>query len=153
MARMHARKKGRSGSTTSSIKTPQKWIRYKKAEIEKIIIKLAKEGHSSAEIGMILRDQYGIPSSRLITGEKIAKIMKDNKLYPEIPEDLFNLLKKAVNLREHMTKNKKDSTSKRGLELLESKIRRLGKYYVKNKILPETWKYDYEKAKLLVQEK
>jgi len=153
MARIHARKKGKSRSTKPSIKTPQKWVRYKKAEIEKIIVKLAKEGHSSAEIGMILRDQYGVPSTKIVTGDKIVKVMKKNKLYPEIPEDLFNLLKKAVNLRQHMEKNKKDNTSKRGLELLESKIRRLGKYYVKKKILPQNWKYDYEKAKLLVQEK
>ena len=77
--------------------------------------------------------------------------MKDIKLYPEYPEDLFNLLKQAVTLREHLMKNKKDYTSKRGLGLLESKIRRLGKYYVKKGVLPEQWKYDPEQAKLLVQ--
>jgi len=153
VARIHARRKGKSGSKRPNIKTPQKWIRYKKNEVERIIIKLAKEGKSSSEIGLILRDQFGIPLAKLVTGEKISQIMKKNNLYPKIPEDLFNLLKKAVNLRNHLQKNKKDSTSKRGLELLESKIRRLGKYYVKNKVLPEDWKYDPEKAKLLVQEK
>ena len=153
MARMHARRKGKSGSTRPSMKTPQKWIRYKKNEVEKIIIKLAKQGKSSSEIGLILRDQFGVPLTKLATGEKISQIMKKNNLYPKIPEDLFNLLKQSVNLRNHLQKNKKDNTSKRGLELLESKIRRLGKYYVKSKVLPEDWKYDSEKAKLLVQEK
>ena len=153
MARIHARRKGKSGSTRPSMKTPQKWIRYKKNEVEKIIIKLAKEGKSSSEIGLILRDQFGVPLTKLVTGEKISQIMKKNNLYPKIPEDLFNLLRQAVNLRNHLQKNKKDSTSKRGLELLESKIRRLGKYYVKKKVLSEDWKYDPEKAKLLVQEK
>ena len=52
-----------------------------------------------------------------------------------------------------MKKNKKDSTSKRGLELIESRIRRLGKYYIRKKKMPEEWKYNPEKAKLLVQEK
>jgi len=64
---------------------------------------------------------------------------------------LLNLLKKAVKLREHLNKNKKDSTSKHGLELLESKIRRLSKYYVREKKLPADWKYDAERAKLIVQ--
>jgi len=153
VARIHARRKGKSGSTKPSMKTPQKWIRYKKNEVEKIIIKLAKEGKSSSEIGLTLRDQFGVPLTKLVTGEKISRIMKKNNLYPKIPEDLFNLLRQSVNLRNHLQKNKKDNTSKRGLELLESKIRRLGKYYVKKKVLPEDWKYDPEKAKLLVQEK
>ena len=64
---------------------------------------------------------------------------------------LMNLFKKAVLLRDHMEKNKKDSTSKRGLELLESKIRRLGKYYIKSKRIPRTWKYNPERTKLIVQ--
>jgi len=70
---------------------------------------------------------------------------------PKFPEDLFNLLKQAVNLRDHLQKNKRDYTSKRGLELLESKIRRLGKYYVRKGVLPEDWQYSPEKAKLLIQ--
>ena len=90
MARIHARRKGKSGSTRPSMKTPQKWIRYKKNEVEKIIIKLAKEGKSSSEIGLILRDQFGVPLTKLATGEKISQIMKKNNLYPKIPEDLFN---------------------------------------------------------------
>ena len=56
-----------------------------------------------------------------------------------------------MNLRKHLEKNKKDYSSKRGLELTESKIRRLVKYYKKRKVLPEDWKYDPEKAKLLVR--
>ena len=54
----------------------------------------------------------------------------------------FRFVKKAVLLRKHMETNKKDSTSKRGLELLESKIRRLGKYYVKTRKLAVGWKYN-----------
>lgn len=77
--------------------------------------------------------------------------MKEHKVYPEIPEDLLSLLKKAVRLREHLEKHKKDKHSKRGLELLESKIRKLGKYYVRKRILPKDWKYSPEEAKLIVQ--
>ena len=153
MARMHARKKGRAGSKRPSIKTIPRWVRYKKGEIEEIVVKLAKEGNSTSKIGLILRDQYGIPFVKLLTGKTISQIMKDEKIYPKFPEDIFNLLKQSVNLRNHLEKNKTDYTSKRGLELLESKIRRLGKYYVRRKILPTDWRYDPDKAKLLVQQK
>jgi small subunit ribosomal protein S15 len=151
MARLYARKRGKAGSKRPSTRTAPRWVRYKKNEIEKLVLKLAKEENSTSKIGLILRDQFGISSVKLITGKTISQIMKDNKLYPEYPEDLFNLLKQAVTLREHLMKNKKDYTSKRGLGLLESKIRRLGKYYVKKGVLPEQWKYDPEQAKLLVQ--
>jgi small subunit ribosomal protein S15 len=151
VARLHARKRGKAGSKKPSRKTPPKWVKYKKDEIEKLVVKLAKEGNSTSMIGLILRDQFGIPLVNKITGKTISVIMKENKLYPELPEDLFNLLKQAVNLRNHLVKNKTDYTSKRGLELLESKIRRLRKYYVRKKVLPEDWFYSPEKAKLLVQ--
>jgi len=151
VARIHARKRGKAGSKKPSRKTPPKWVRYKKNEIEKLVIKLAKEGNSTSTIGLILRDQFGVPSVEKITGKTISEIMKENNLYHKIPEDLFNLLKQAVNLRNHLEKNKKDYTSKRGLELLESKIRRLTKYYVRKRVLPEDWRYSPEKAKLLVQ--
>jgi len=118
MARIHARKRGKAGSKKPPIKIPPRWVAYRKEEVEKLVIKLAKEGNSSAQIGLKLRDQYGIPSVKSITGKTITQIMKENNLYPEIPEDLFNLLKQAVNLRNHLEKNKKDYTSKRGLELL-----------------------------------
>jgi len=153
MARMHSRKKGKAGSKRPSSKTVPKWVRYKKNEVEELVLKLAKEGNSTSRIGLTLRDQYGIPSVKIITGKTIATLMKENKLYPKMPEDLFNLLKQAVNLRNHLEKSKKDYTSKRGLELLESKIRRLSKYYSRNKVLPLDWKYDPEKAKLLIQQK
>jgi len=153
MARMHSRKRGRAGSKKPSSKTVPKWVRYKKEEIEKIVIKLAKEGNSTAKVGLILRDQFGIPSVKLMTGKTISHIFKEEKIYPTYPEDILNLLKKSVNLRDHLEKNKGDSTSKKGLELLESKIRRLGKYYVRKKVLPPDWKYEPEKVKLLVQQK
>jgi len=151
VARIHARKRGKAGSKRPSRKTPPKWVRYKKNEIEKLVMKLAKEGNSTSMIGLILRDQFGVPSVGKITGKTISEIMKENNIYPKLPEDLFNLLKQAVNLRNHLEKDKKDYTSKRGLELLESKIRRLAKYYARKKIIPEDWRYSPEKAKLLVK--
>jgi len=130
-----------------------RWVRFKKADVEDLIINLAKEKHSSAVIGTILRDQYGIPDSKLVTGKSITKIMKENKLYPHMPEDMLNMLKQAVELRAHLERHKGDANSIKALSHLESKIRRIGKYYSREGIIEKSWKYDPEKAKLLVQQK
>ncbi|MBM3309645.1 MAG: 30S ribosomal protein S15, partial [Candidatus Altiarchaeales archaeon] len=68
----------------------------------------------------------------------------------EIPEDLQNLIKKAVSLRKHLESHKKDFGNKHGLLLVESKIRRLVRYYTSEGRLPSGWRYEPEKAKLLV---
>ena len=149
MARIHSRKKGRAGSKKPMVSA--QWVTYDAKEVERLVLKLRKDGMNSSVIGMTLRDQYGIPSVKEATKKTVKQILKENEKIPEIPEDLLNLLRKAVNLRNHLEKNKKDYTSKHGLELLESKIRRLGKYYIKNKELPPDWKYDPERAKLIVQ--
>lgn len=127
------------------------WIDYKPKEVEELVIKYAKQGMSCAQIGLILRDQYGIPSVKIITGKTISKILKEHKMYPKLPEDLLNLMKRAVEISAHLEKNKKDYQSYRGLELTESKIRRLAKYYIKKGVLPKNWKYDLEQAKLLIR--
>lgn len=149
MAKMHSRKKGRSGSKKPA--TPAKWVSLGSDEVERLVIKFRKEGMEASRIGLLLRDQYGIPSVKDITSKTVTQIFQENNLLSKIPEDLLDLLERAVNLRDHMGKNKKDYTSKHGLELLESKIRRLVKYYVRNNKLPEGFKYEPEKAKLLVE--
>jgi len=150
MARMHSRKKGKSGSNKPSKKTIPSWVRYKPKELELLITKLAKEGNSPSQIGLHLRDTYGIPNIRMITKKRISAVLKGKNLLPEIPECLLVLVKRAVKLRKHIETNNKDNTATRGLILTESKIRRLVKYYKKTKRLPITWTYDPEKAKLLV---
>ncbi len=150
MARMYSRKKGKSGSKKPKQKVA-KWVDYKPKEIEDLVIKYAKQGMQSAKIGVILRDQYGIPSVKVVTKKTISQIIKDNNLYSKLPEDLFNLLKRAVELKVHLEKNKRDYQSYRGLELTESKIRRLVRYYIRKGILPKGWKYDPEQAKLLIR--
>ena len=151
MARVYSGKKGKHGSKKPPLKAAPKWFKMKKEEVEELIVKLAKERYSSAVIGTILRDQYAVPSVKLAAGRSVVQIMKENKLYPEMPEDMLNLLKKAVILREHLRRQKSDHHSLKGLQNLESKIRRLGKYYSRTGIMPKGWKYDPEKAKLIVQ--
>jgi len=151
MARIYSRKKGKHGSKKPPIKMVPRWVKLKKEDIEKLVVELAKQRYSSAIIGTILRDQYGIPDVKVVTNKTITKIMRENKLYSEMPEDMLNLLRKAVLLREHLARNKADKHSHKGLENLESKIRRLGKYYSREGILPTGWKYSPEEAKLIVQ--
>jgi small subunit ribosomal protein S15 len=151
MARIYSGKKGKHGSKKPPVRASPKWFKMKKEEVEGLIIKLAKERYSSAVIGTILRDQYAIPNVKIATGKSVAQIMKESKLYPNLPEDMLNLLKKAVVLRQHLQRQRADHLSEKGLQNLESKIRRLGKYYSRNGVMPKDWKYDPEKAKLIVQ--
>lgn len=151
MARIYSRKKGSHGSKRPAVRKAKKWTTLKKKEIEELVTKLAKERKTSATIGLILRDKHAVPDVKAATGKTISQIMKENKVYPELPEDMMSLLKKAVRLHGHLERNKPDKHSKRGLQNLESKIRRLGKYYVRNGDLPKGWKYSYEEAKLIVQ--
>lgn len=127
------------------------WVEQNPEEIEELIVKLYKEGQSTSQIGITLRDQYGIPSTKSVMGAKITEILEKNGTTFEYPEDLLNLIKRAINIREHLDENPKDIHSKRGLIKIESKIRRLVKYYTRNNVLPEGWRYDPKTAALLVK--
>ena len=151
MARMYSRKKGRAGSKRPSSKTLPTWVRYKQKEVELLVVKLAKEEKTASEIGLFLRDTYGIPDVKRVVGKKISSILKEHKLLPKLPEDLMALIKKSISLKKHIDENKQDKVAKRGLQLTESSIRRLIKYYKKSKKLPVDWKYDPKTVSLLVE--
>ncbi len=151
MARMHSKKKGKSGSTHPLRTSTPQWEDISADEVVNLILDNAKKGHSPSMIGTILRDQHGIADVRLSTGKKIRQHLKENDLASELPDDLMNLITKAVLLRKHMELHPKDKHSFRGLKLSESKIRRLGKYYKRNGILDPKWIYDPVKARLLIK--
>ena len=146
MARMHSRKHGKSGSKKPLKKALPLWLRYNQKEAELIIAKLSKEGKNASEIGIILRDTYGIPDSRILFKKKLSQVLKEKDMQPEIPDNLMALIRKSVTIRKHMGNNKKDETAKRGLLLTESKIKRLMKYYKRTGKLSADWKYDPERA-------
>ncbi|MFQ5620955.1 MAG: 30S ribosomal protein S15 [Candidatus Nanoarchaeia archaeon] len=151
MSRMYSRKKGSSGSTKpEELKKPE-WTKLSEKEVETLIVKLAKEGKSSAQIGTLLRDQYGIVDVKTVTGKRISEILEAKKVAPELPDDLLSLIRRSVAIRKHLQGNHKDQTAKRGLTLTESKIRRLVKYYKANKVLPLDWKFDPESVKIYAQ--
>jgi len=151
MARMYSGRKGKAGSTRPSKITKLSWVRYKPKEIELLIAKMAKEGKTPSKIGLFLRDVYGIPNIKQISGKSITAILKEKNLLSKIPEDLMALIKRSIALRKHLESNRHDMPAKRGLELTESKIRKLVKYYKKSRKLEKDWKYDPDKIRLLIE--
>jgi len=151
MARMHARRRGKSGSSRPLVTENPEWVPLSAEEIEERIVKLAKDGVNSSRIGMALRDQYGVPSTKLALGKSISEILAENDLRPKLPDDIVSLMRKAVNLNNHLSENHKDIMNKRSLQLIESKIRRLTKYYKKTGILPQDWKYSIKTVELQIQ--
>lgn len=150
MARMHTRRKGQSGSKKPLRSEPPKWSNTNKEEIENIIQQLASQGKSSSEMGMILRDRYGVPDVTLATGKKIGTIIKERNVAPKIPEDLNNLIEKVLELKKYVDRNPKDVHNKRSLNNMESKIRRLQKYYHREGVLPKDWNYSIQRAEMLI---
>ncbi len=150
MARIHARRRGDSGSVRPHRSEAPAWSNTDVKAIEKVIVDLKKEGYSSSRIGLVLRDQYGVPDVKLVMGKRIDQIIKDNGLQSDIPEDLRNLMMKALGLRKHLVENKNDLHNKRQLQLTESKVRRLVKYYVSSGRLPGGWSYKPETAEILL---
>jgi small subunit ribosomal protein S15 len=151
MARMHSGKRGKSSSTRPFRTTPPKWVEVSQDEIFEMVVKLGKKGLSPSRIGVVLRDQYGVPSVKLMTGRRISNILAEKGIKAELPEDMVNLIKKAVELDKHLSENPKDMTAKRGIQLTEAKIIRLARYYTREGRIPADWKYDLKKAKLLVR--
>lgn len=150
MGRMYGNGKGMSKSSIPYKNKAPRWLTVDANEIIKQIEHLAKKGYKPSQIGVILRDNFAIPQSKLLTGGKILRILKKRGLAPEIPEDLYSLMRKAVQIRKHIEKNKRDRDSKYRLILVESKIHRIVRYYKLTKQLPSNWRYDYQTALALV---
>jgi small subunit ribosomal protein S15 len=150
MARIHARRRGISRSVRPYRTEAPEWSNTDKDTVIKQIIDLRRKGMSTAEIGLVMRDTYGVPRVKLVIGKGINDILRDNDLASDIPEDLRNLIEKALGMRKHLASNKRDIHNKRQLMLTESKVRRLVKYYVKSKRLPAGWVYKPETAEILL---
>ena len=148
MGRMHTHNHGKSHSIRPiELKKPE-WVTMEPKEIEALIVKYAKDGMTSSLIGIKLRDQYAIPLVKPILNKTISDVLKENDLVPEIPEDLNNIVLKAVNLQKHLKENKSDSRNVRSLELVEAKVHRLSTHYKKKGIIPKKLKYKSVGAQL-----
>lgn len=150
MARIHARRKGTSRSVRPYRKEVPSWSIADAKEVEKLVLELRKQGKSSSEIGLILRDKHSVPDVKLATGKRIGRILKEAGVAPKIPEDLQNLILKALGLRKHLSENMNDLHNSRRLQLTESKVRRLVRYYITAGKLPADWEYKPETAEILL---
>ncbi len=151
MARLHSRKKGKSGTKMPKSRVKPDWVGIGKKEVEEIIAKMAKEGMPPARIGLLLRDKYGIPSVYPFLGMRLSAFLKKNGLAAQYPQDFLDLIKKAVRINKHLKGSKKDVHNRTKYLHVVSKINRLAKYLKKQKVLPQDWKYDAEQAELLVK--
>tara|TARA_B100001113_G_scaffold251746_1_gene207432 strand:+ start:8103 stop:8579 length:477 start_codon:yes stop_codon:yes gene_type:complete len=152
MARMYAKRKGKSGSTKPHNESAPEWSNTDSAAVTELIVELGKAGHSSAAIGTILRDQHAVPDVRSVLGKRISAVLSENDIGGSYPEDMMNLMRKAVGIIDHLgSGNHKDIHNKRALELTEAKIRRLAKYYISEGKLSADWKYKRDELRLMVE--
>ncbi|MFB6204047.1 MAG: 30S ribosomal protein S15 [Candidatus Nanohaloarchaea archaeon] len=142
MARMHSDGRGESGSSNPVSEKAPRWTDYDEKEVKELVVKLKEEGLSPSEIGLKLRDTYGIPSVKTLTGMKVTDILEEEGVADDMPEDLQNLLEKADSMADHLDDNPNDLQTERRLELTEAKIRRLANYHRENGNIPEDWSYE-----------
>jgi len=149
MATAKTTKKGKTRTKSRKLESSE-GLEFGTKDIEKTILELSGQGKTSSEIGIVLRDRYGIPDVKGATGKRIVQILKDKEVGPKIPEDLQGLILKAVELKTHLDQNPKDLHNKKAFHAIESRIRRLAKYYKREKVLPEDWVYDLKMARILI---
>lgn len=110
--------------------------------------KFAKEGQSPSQIGLHMRDDYGIPDVKTFLGKSVKQVLMDGKPKDALPEDLSHLVERAARLKSHLDSHHADRKNVRSLELLEAKIHRLSNYYKAREELPLNWKYSVAVAQL-----
>ncbi|MGV8141220.1 MAG: 30S ribosomal protein S15 [Candidatus Woesearchaeota archaeon] len=150
MARAYSGAKGKAGSKKPIRRAVQSWTRYGAKEVEMLVLKLNKEGQTPSQIGLHLRDVYGVPDVKILCKKSITQILADKKSLNPMPEDLMALIKKLTLIKKHLDENKQDKVALRGLQITESKIQSLIKYYKRTGRLAKDWTYDVSKAKLYV---
>ena len=141
VGRLHSHRHGQSHSIRpTALKSPN-WVKQTHEEIEELIVKYAKEGLTTSQIGVKLRDQHAIPLVRPIIKKSVKQVLEEKGIKSEMPEDLNNIVNKALGLQKHLRTHKSDRRNVRSLELLEAKVHRLSSYYKKIGRIPDTWKY------------
>ncbi len=115
-----------SASAKTTMKKPV-WLKYTEQEVKEIILKLIEKQPelTSEKIGLVLRDNYGIPAIR-IYGFKISDVLKEKGKY-ESP-DIKNLKVKAEKLEKHLAKNKQDKKTGRSLIITRAKLKKANDY-------------------------
>lgn len=101
------------------------WVKMSEAELKKLIKELS-EKYAPSKIGIILRDQYGIPSVK-IYGKKMQDYLKE--LGIEVNEDLENAEKKVEKLKEHTKNNITDKKAKHKMQRAQARLNIIRRYF------------------------
>ncbi|XP_027392795.1 small ribosomal subunit protein uS15-like [Bos indicus] len=129
MGRMRAPGKGLSQSALPYRRSVPTWLKLTSDNVKEQIYKLAKKGLTPSQIRVILRDSHGVVQVHFVTGNRILRILKSKRLAPDLPEDLYHLIKKAIAIQKHLERNRKDKDAKLRLILIESHIHQVARYY------------------------
>lgn len=140
---MESEQKAQAGSAYVSELTAE--------EVESLVVKLGKEGVPLSRIGLVLRDQHAVPSVKKATGKSVKQILDAHGIKPGLPEDLVKVILRAVKLYNHLARNPRDFGIRRSIEVAEARINKLAVYYKRKGILPADWRYERERAALLVR--
>ena len=103
------------------------WVKTSEKELKEIIVELAKK-NAPSKIGLILRDQYGIPTTRIF-GKKLKAYLEELNIH--VNEDLENAEKKVDSLKEHVKTNIPDRKAKHKLQKAQSRLNITRKYFRK----------------------
>jgi small subunit ribosomal protein S15 len=141
MARIHVHTHGKSHSIRPTSKEPAPWLSQNADQVSALVVGLAKEGLSPSEIGLRLRDEHSIPLAKPVLGKSVTDVLIENNIMSEMPEDLDKLVRKALGLQKHLRVHNSDHRNVRSLELVESKIHRMSRYYKRKGKIPKNWKY------------
>jgi ribosomal protein S15P/S13E len=101
------------------------WLKTSEEELKKIIAELAGK-YPPAQVGIILRDQYGIPTTRIF-GKKLAVYLKEAGIDTKNVE-LQNVEKKLEKMKEHLKKHKQDKKAKHKIQKPQSRVEKIKKY-------------------------
>jgi small subunit ribosomal protein S15 len=148
LARIHSHRHGKSHQTRPTSKRSPGWVTYGADELKATIVKLAKDGLTPSQIGVALRDDYGVPLTKPLIGESVSEVLREEKVMPKLPQDLQDLINRALRVQAHLQTHKSDRKNVHSLELVEAKIYRLAKYYKETGQVPSDFKYTAVVAQL-----
>lgn len=100
------------------------WLKMSEEDLVKLIGTLS-EKYQPAQIGLVLRDQYGVPTTK-VYGKKLGQYLAE--VGKKTNADLKNVEKKVEKMNEHLKKHITDKRSKHMLQKSVSRLNAMRKY-------------------------
>ncbi|EEY19791.1 40S ribosomal protein S13 [Verticillium alfalfae VaMs.102] len=113
MGRMHSKGKGISSSAIPYSRTAPSGLKTNPDQVVDQICKLAKKGATPSRIG----ENKDLPHPEVQRYDPTSSVKRSGAMNvqqwtprPDLPEDLYMLIKKAVAVRKHLERNRKTRT-------------------------------------------